>query len=75
VDGQAVGEGHLPVTIPLSLGLAAGAAVGVDPGSPTMPDYKPPFAFTGTVKRAMVDVTGTSVESHDEKMRMILARQ
>ena len=40
-----------------------------------MPDYKPPFAFTGTVKRAMVDVTGTSVESQEEKMRMILARQ
>jgi arylsulfatase A-like enzyme len=75
VDGQPVGEGHLPVTIPLSLGLAAGAAVGADPGSPTMPDYKPPFAFTGTVKRAMVDVTGTSVESLEEKMRQILARQ
>jgi arylsulfatase len=75
VDGQQVGEGHLPVTIPLSLGLAAGAAVGADPGSPTMPDYKPPFAFTGTVKRALVDVTGTSVESQEEKMRMILARQ
>ena len=43
VDGQPVGEGHLPVTIPLSLGL--------------------------------VDVTGTSVESLEEKMRMILARQ
>jgi arylsulfatase len=70
-----VGEGHLPVTIPLSLGLAAGAAVGADPGSPTMPDYKPPFAFAGTVKRALVDVSGTSVESQEEKMRMILARQ
>jgi arylsulfatase len=81
VDGQTMGEGHLPVTIPLSLslslglGLASGAAVGADPGSPTMPDDKPPFAFTGTVKRALVDVTGTSVESQDEKMRMILARQ
>jgi hypothetical protein len=33
----------------------------------------PPFAFTDTVKRALVDVTGTSVESQEEKMRIILA--
>jgi hypothetical protein len=59
VDGQPVGEGHLPVTIPLSLGLAAGVAVGADPGSPAMPYYKPPFAFTGTVKRAMVMCPGS----------------
>jgi arylsulfatase len=75
VDGQPVGEGHLPVTIPLSLGLAAGVAVGADPGSPTMPDYLPPFAYSGTVKRAMVDVSGTPVEDLQERMRMILARQ
>ena len=32
VDGEPVGEGSLLVTIPLSLGLAAGVAVGADPG-------------------------------------------
>ena len=43
LDGAPVGEGDLPVTIPLSLGLASGVAVGHDPGSPAMPDYLPPF--------------------------------
>lgn len=75
VDGQQVGEGNLPVTIPLSLGLSAGVAIGADPGSPTMLDYQPPFRFTGQVNKALVDVTGEDVENYEEKMRMYLARQ
>jgi len=75
VDGQPVGEGNLPVTIPLSLGLSGGVAVGADPGSPTMPDYQPPFKFTGQVNKALVDVTGEAIENLEEKMRMYLARQ
>jgi arylsulfatase len=75
VDGQPVATGDLPVTIPLSLGLAGGVAVGADPGSPTMPDYQPPFKFTGQVNKALVDITGEPVENYEEKMRMYLARQ
>jgi arylsulfatase A-like enzyme len=75
IDGEPVGKGELPVTIPLSLGLAAGVAVGADPGSPAMPDYKPPFAYAGRVKRALVDVSGTPVDDLKERMRQILARQ
>jgi arylsulfatase len=40
-----------------------------------MPDYLPPFPYAGTVKRALVDVSGTAVEDLQEQMRMILARQ
>jgi arylsulfatase len=75
VDGAPVGEGDLPVTIPLSLGLAAGVAVGHDPGSPAVPDYQPPFPYTGRVRRALVDVSGTPVEDLEAKIRMVLARQ
>jgi arylsulfatase len=75
VDGQPVAEGDLPVTIPLSLGLSAGVALGADPGSPTMPDYQPPFRFTGEVNRALVDVTGEAVQDYEERMRIYLARQ
>ena len=62
LDGAPVGKGDLPVTIPLSLGLSAGVSIGSDAGAPVMPDYKPPFAFTGTVTKALVDVTGEAVE-------------
>jgi arylsulfatase A-like enzyme len=75
VDGRPVGSGDLPVTIPLSLGLAAGVSIGTDAGSPVMTDYAPPFSFTGTVKKALVDVSGEAVEDKAAKMRMYLARQ
>lgn len=75
VDGKPVGEGDLPVTIPIQLGLAAGVAIGADPNSPTLPDYQPPFKFTGQVHKAFVDITGEPVENYEAKMRMYLARQ
>ncbi len=75
VDGKQTGTGDLLVTIPLSLGLSAGVSVGTDAGSPVMTDYKPPFTFTGTVKKALVDVSGESIEDMEAKMRMYLARQ
>jgi arylsulfatase len=75
VDAKEIGTGELPVTIPLSLGLAAGVVIGSDSGSPVMLDYKPPFAFTGTVKKALVDITGEAVEDLEAKFRMYLARQ
>ena len=75
VDGAPVGHGDLPVTIPLSLGLSAGVCIGADAGSPVMTDYKAPFPYSGTVKKALVDVTGDAVEDKAAKMRMYLARQ
>jgi arylsulfatase len=40
-----------------------------------MTDYAAPFAFTGTVKKALVDVSGEAIEDKAAKMRMYLARQ
>jgi arylsulfatase len=75
VDGSPVGSGDLPVTIPLTLGLAAGVSVGADSGAPVMTDYAAPFAFTGTVKKVLVDVSGEPIEDKAAKMKMYLARQ
>jgi arylsulfatase len=77
IDGEPVGDGDLPVTIPLNLGLGAGVCIGSDSGSPVMTDedYKGPFAFSGTVKKALVDVSGESIEDKQAQMRMYLARQ
>ena len=63
------------MTIPLSLGLTAGVAVGQDSGSPAVPDYKPPFAYPGRIRRALVDVSGTAVEDLKAEIRKVLARQ
>jgi arylsulfatase len=75
VDGKEVGKGELPVTIPLQLGLGAGASVGCDPGSPATPEYEPPFKFTGTIKRVQVDLSGEPVEDKAAKFKAMLARQ
>jgi arylsulfatase len=77
IDGKEAGSGNLPVTIPLSIGIGGGAVVGTDNGSPVMlaEDYKPPFAFTGTVKKALLDVSGEATEDLEAKVRMYLARQ
>ena len=75
VDGKAVGSGDLPVTIPLQLGLAAGVSIGSDAGAPVMTDYTPPFAYTGRVKKALVDISGEAIEDMEAKMKMYLARQ
>jgi arylsulfatase A-like enzyme len=74
VDGASVGAGDLPVTIPLSLGLGAGLILGSDSGSPVMleDEYTPPFAFTGTVHKALVDITGESLEDKAETIKAYL---
>lgn len=79
VDGKAVGGGDIPVTIPLTPGLAAGVSVGADSGAPVMEDYDPPFRFSGVVKKALVDVSGVSVEdkqaSIEAYLKAAMARQ
>jgi arylsulfatase len=75
VDGKPVGEGKLPVTIPLAMGLASGVNVGSDAGAPVTDEYAPPFAFTGTIERVVYDVSGKHVVDHEAEIRMALARQ
>jgi arylsulfatase len=79
VDGEETGSGDLPVTIPLMLGLSAGVSIGANTGSPVMTDYRPPFAYTGTIKKALVDVSGELLEGKEEAiqayLKMAMARQ
>lgn len=75
VDDKLAGQMELPYTIPISLGLGAGASCGSDPGSPTCPDYSPPFEFTGKIYSVKVDVSGNLIEDPETAVRQILARQ
>jgi arylsulfatase A-like enzyme len=58
-----IGEGELPVTIPLLIGLGGGLSVGRNPGSSVSQLYGPPFDFTGTVYKVTVDVSKQKQES------------
>ncbi len=75
VDGKAVAERELPYTIPLRAGQGGAMIVGVDAGSPVSPEYKPPFKFTGELKRVIVDVSGESVSDHEAEMKAWLRKQ
>jgi len=75
IDDQLVGQVEMPVTIPISLGLAGGVSCGGDPGAPVVPDYEPPYAFTGTIHRVVVDVSGDAIKDTEAEMRAVMARQ
>ena len=55
-NGEKVGEGKLPRTVPLQLGLGEGVDVGMDTGSAVDFTYKLPFAFTGKIGKVTVDL-------------------
>jgi arylsulfatase len=75
IDGKPAGEGELPVTIPLLMGLASGVSVGLDAGAPVTDEYEPPYAFTGTIHRVVYDVSGERIIDHEAEIRAALARQ
>jgi arylsulfatase A-like enzyme len=80
IDDKPVGETEIPYTLPLSMGLGSGGSVGADPGSPTTPEYKPPFRFTGKIHTVVIDVSGERTEGDEKAMeeasvKTIMARQ
>jgi len=75
IDGAPAGQGDLPVTVPIMLGLAGGVSVAADVGAPVTDEYEPPYPFTGTVAKVVYDVSGERVEDHEAEIRIALARQ
>ena len=55
-NGEKVGEGKLPKTIPLQFWLGEGVDVGMDTGSAVDFTYKLPFAFTGKIEKVTVEL-------------------
>jgi arylsulfatase len=75
IDGELVGQVEMDVTNPIMLGLASGAAVGADPGSPVTDSYQAPFEYTGKLYRVTIDVSGELITDTEAEMRAIMARQ
>ena len=74
IDGKLVGQTEIPVTTPLMLGLS-GLTCGAAHGAPVVPEYQPPFKFTGKIYSVTVDVSGELIEDQEAEVRMIMARQ
>jgi arylsulfatase len=75
VDGELAGEGDLPVTIPLRMGITEGMTCGRDEGSPVTADYEAPFPFTGELEQVVLDVFGARTHDMQAEMRVVMAHQ
>jgi arylsulfatase A-like enzyme len=75
IDGKLAGQGDLPVTIPLDIGITDGLSCGRDEGSAVTTDYRAPFAFTGHLEKIVVDVSGELIEDKAAEMRSVMAHQ
>ena len=75
IDGKLVGQAEIPLTLPLSLGLGAGIVCGADTGASVLPDYQPPFKFTGKIYSVTVDVSGETIKDDEMRMRHAMAHQ
>lgn len=76
IDGELVAQGELPVTIPLLIGLGGGLRCGQANASPITDAFRPPFAFTGKLKRVVAEVgRGKLIVDDEATMRAVMARQ
>jgi arylsulfatase len=74
IDGHLAGEAEFPVTTPVIFNPGA-LACGANPGSAVVPDYEPPFRFTGTLYTVIVDLSGDLIIDGESEMRLALGRQ
>jgi arylsulfatase A-like enzyme len=76
IDGDLTGEGDVPVTMPLMIGLGGGLLCGRAPANPITDAYRPPFTFTGTLHTVTVEVGREALTRHPEaEMRAAMAHQ
>lgn len=62
VGGDVVAVGEAPRTAPFRFALAGeGLCCGYDDGTAVADVYESPYAFTGTIHEAVIDVSGTPV--------------
>lgn len=75
IGNEQAGEIEMPHTIPIAYSLAGeGLCCGRDPGAPVSPDYAPPFEFTGTIKRVVIDLEGEKEPDHKKQFKAAMAR-
>jgi arylsulfatase A-like enzyme len=58
INDRAVGSVPIPRTVPVTFGLSEGLTVGRDPSTPVSESYASPFAFSGNLKKVVLELTG-----------------
>ncbi len=76
INGTKVGEGRIPRSVPIRFSLGGeGLCCGYDSGIPATRDYRSPFRFTGTIKRAVVNVSGKPHSDFEREAAMAMSVQ
>lgn len=76
INGQPAGEREIPRTVPFLFALGESLQCGQDLGNPVTEAYASPYAFTGTIKRVVVDVSGPEPPRDlEQEAEIALARQ
>lgn len=55
INDRKVGEGPIPHTVPMTFGSSEGVTAGRDPSTPVSDSYQSPFAFTGKLKKVVME--------------------
>ncbi len=66
-DGRLVANTEIPYTTPIFFGFE-GFSCGYDAGAAVVPAYKPPFTFTGTIRKLTVDISGKDLIVDDDEI-------
>lgn len=70
VDGVVVAEGPLPRRLPLRWQIGgAGLLIGCDRGFPVCDDYRPPFRFSGTLERLVIEAPALAPRDVPQEVR------
>jgi arylsulfatase len=74
INDKKVGEGRIEKTCPSRFG-PENFDVGMDNGSPVSEDYRPPFAYAGTIKRVEIHIAPSALSASDQKQVRIAERK
>jgi arylsulfatase len=66
INDKKVGEGRIEKTCPSRFG-AESFDVGMDNGSPVSEEYRPPFAYGGTINKVEINIQPSTLSAHDQQ--------
>ena len=75
VNDAKVGAVEVPRTNPVVYAVAEGLEIGSDSTSPVWPEYRPPFNFTGKIKRVDLKLYGEQYSNPEGEERIARHRQ
>ena len=69
LNGEEIGRGHCDATVAGRFGIDT-FGIGEDTGQPVTPDYQPPFKFTGTIEKVVIDLKAAETAAIEEESTM-----